>query len=159
MFIFPVELPQAGPLLCRGNLFTLEESECVEALLSSLMSCGALPLLGFSAAPLMKVLTFIVCAAALSVCFPFLPRSHHSLPWGRSAFVSFGSRCPWPFPRGSEPGGASAPVLLALPCPARCSFSDSRTGFLGEILFPWRHLSSHGGRQSNVGKGLEPFGD
>lgn len=98
-----------------------------------------------------------VCCRALSLSF-FPP----SFP----PFPALGEICPlYPLAAaalGHSPGAQSqvGPLpLFCLPCPARCSFSDSWTGFLGEILFPWRHLSSHSGRQSNVGKGLEPFGD
>lgn len=118
----------------------------------------ALPLLGFSAAPLMKVLAFIVCAASLSlsVCFSFLPHSHHSLPWGRFILCIFWQQLPLAIPLGLRARWGLCPCSARLALP--CAVSDSWTGFLGEILFPWRHLSSHG-RLSNVQKGLEPFGD
>lgn len=98
----------------------------------------ALPLLGFSAAPLMKVLAFIVCAASLSlsVCFSFPLIPTIPYPGGDLSFVSFGSSCPWPFLWGSEPGGASAPVLLALLCPVQ---------FLTPGQVSWERSCSPGG--------------
>lgn len=109
----------------------------------------------------MKVLTFIVCAAALSLSLSLL-----FFPPAFPPFPALGEICPlYPLAAaalGHYPGAQSqvGPLpLFCLPCLALCSFSDSRTGFLGEILFPWSHLSSHVGRQSNMGKGLEPFGD
>lgn len=80
----------------------------------------ALPLLGFSAAPLMKVLAFIVCAAslALSVCFSFLPHSHHSLPWGRFILCIFWQQLPLASPPGLRARWGLCPcsACLALPC-------------------------------------------
>lgn len=80
----------------------------------------ALPLLGFSAAPLMKVLAFIVCAAslALSVCFSFLPHSHHSLPWGRFILCIFWQQLPLAIPPGLRARWGLCPcsACLALPC-------------------------------------------
>lgn len=121
MFIFPVELPQAGPLLCRGNLFTLEESECVEALLSSLMSCGALRLLGFSAfneGPHFHCVCCCALSLSLSVCFSFLPHSHHSLPWGRSVLCILWQQLPLAITLGLRARWGLCPcsACLALPC-------------------------------------------
>ena len=128
-------------MLCRGNLFTLEESECVEALLSSLMSCGALPLLGFSAAPLMKVLTFIVCAAARSLCLSFLPHSHHSLPWGRSVLCILWQPLPLAIPPGLRARWGLCPCSACLALPGAVSLTPGqvsweRSCFPGGISLP-----------------------
>lgn len=161
MFIFPVELPQAGRLLYRGNLFTLEELESAEALLSSLMSCQPFPF-WVSGVLLMKVLTFIVCVLPLFsfLCLPFFPPSFFPLfPTLGEIYLLYllaaaalgqypGLRARW--------GHCPCSSCLALPCAVSLTPGE---GFLGEIPFPWRRPSSHGSRQSNVGKGLEPFGD
>lgn len=46
-------------------------------------------------------------------------------------------------------------MCLAWPCTVSLSPGE---GFLGTVLFHWRHPSSHGGGQSSMGKGLETFG-
>ena len=132
-----MELPQAGRLLCRGNLFTLEELESAEALLSSLMSCQPFPF-WVSGVLLMKVLTFIVCVASLFLSLPaflsslILPTVPY--PGGDLSFVSFGSSCPWPVP-GAQSQVGPLP-LFRLPCFALCSFFDSWRGFPGRDPVP-----------------------
>lgn len=139
VFIFLVEPPQAGPLLCRGNLFTLEESESAGALLSSLMSPQPF-LLWVSPVLLMKVLMFIVCAAA-------------SLSFSLPAFLSLLTLPTIPYPRGwiyllyllaaaalgQSPGAQSqvGPLpLFHLPCFPLCSSFDSWRGFPGRDPVP-----------------------
>lgn len=86
----------------------------------------ALPLLGFSAAPLMKVLAFIVCAASLSLCLLFFPPSFPPFPTLGEIYPLYllGSSCPWPFLWGSGAVGP-LPLFCSAPCFALCSFWNS----------------------------------
>ena len=122
VFIFPVELPQAGPLLCRGNLFTLEESKCVEALLPSLMSCGPFPFWVFSSAFNGGPRFHCVYCLSLSLCLLFSPPSFPPFP-------TLGEIYPLYLLAAAALGhssGAQSQVgplpLFCLPCFALCSF-------------------------------------
>lgn len=154
MFIFPVELPH----LTRQQALHCAEKTCL--LWGAGKCCLVMSFHRFQRC-FQWCCSLSLCASSLSpsLCLSFfLPCSYYcSLPGGVLSFVSFRSSCPWPS-LGLQARWGHCPCGTCPVVPYTASLTPSGEGFLGETLFPWRWPSSPSCRQSNMGKGLEPFG-